>query len=187
MILYSEGQFSKGIYVVCAGRVKLTSASREGRTVIIKIATPGDIIGLDSTVSGKPYSASAETMQPCHLDFIKRDDLMKYLDGEPKAWKHVATHLSRDCQMSCNTIRSFGLYHSAVSKIAHLLLELSEDGKPTTIICLKHEDIGQLVGSTRETVTRTLGEFRTLEIANLHGQRLTIHNREALEEIIACG
>src|SRR5437660_12587456 len=66
-VLFVEGQSPRGIYVICSGRVKLTATSREGKTLILRIAEAGEVLGLHGTVSGKPYELSAETLQPCQL------------------------------------------------------------------------------------------------------------------------
>jgi CRP/FNR family transcriptional regulator len=188
-VLFVEGQAPRGIYVLCAGRVKLTTTSRDGKTLILRIAQAGEVLGLNSAVSGNPYELTAETLQPCQLDFVKRDDFLKFLQGHADACLHAAQHLSHDCQSAYEMIRSLGLSHSVSEKLARLLLEWATDGEHTKEgirikIALTHEEIAQLIGTSRETVTRVLGEFREKEFAQLRGSTLLIRNKAALEKLV---
>jgi len=188
-VLFVEGQAPRGVYVLCAGRVKLTTTSRDGKTLILRIAQTGEVLGLNSTVSGKPYELTAETLQPCQLDFVKRDDFLKFLQTHADASLHAAQHLSQDCQSAYEMIRSLGLSHSVSEKLARLLLEWAINGEETKEgirikLALTHEEIAQLIGTSRETVTRVLGEFREKEFAQLRGSTLLIRNKAALEKLV---
>lgn len=188
-VLFVEGQAPRGIYILCSGRVKLTTTSRDGKTLILRIAQGGEVLGLHGTVSGKPYELTAETLQPCQLDFIKRDDFLKFLQTHADACLNAAQHLSENCQTAYDMIRSLGLSHSVSEKLARLLLEWASEGEQTKDgirikIALTHEEIAQLIGTSRETVTRVLGEFRDKDVAQLRGSTLLIRNKAALEKLI---
>lgn len=164
-VLFVEGQSARGVYIVCAGRVKLSTTSRDGKTLILRIAQAGEVLGLHASVSGKPYELTAETLQPCQLDFIKRDDFLRFLQTHGDACLRAAQHLSDNCQNAYEMIRSLGLSHSVSEKLARLLLEWATDGEQTKDgirikVSLTHEEMAQLIGTSRETVTRVLGEFR---------------------------
>jgi len=188
-ILFLEGQAARGTYIVCSGRVKLSTTSRDGKTLILRIAQPGEVLGLHATVSGKPYELTAETLQPCQLDFIKRDDFLRFLQNHADACLNAAQHLSQNCQDAYEMIRSLGLSHSVSEKVARLLLEWAVDGENTKEgirikVSLTHEEMAQLVGTSRETVTRVLGEFREKHLAQLRGSTLMIQNKAGLEKLI---
>ena len=187
-VLFVEGQSPRGVYIICSGRVKLTTTSRDGKTLILRIAEAGEVLGLHGTVSEKPHDLTAETLQPCQLDFVKRDDFLKFLQSHPDACLHAAQHLSQDCQSAYEMIRSLGLSHSVSQKLARLLLEWANGGEETKEgirikIALTHEEIAQLIGTSRETVTRVLGEFREKQFAQLRGSTLLIRNKAALEKL----
>jgi CRP/FNR family transcriptional regulator, cyclic AMP receptor protein len=187
-VLFVEGQVPRGVYIICSGRVKLTTTSRDGKTLILRIAEAGEVLGLHGTVSEKPHELTAETLQPCQLDFVKRDDFVKFLQSHPDACLHAAQHLSQDCQSAYEMIRSLGLSHSVSEKLARLLLEWASDGEETKEgirikVALTHEEIAQLIGTSRETVTRVLGEFREKQFAQLRGSTLLIRNKAALEKL----
>jgi CRP/FNR family transcriptional regulator, cyclic AMP receptor protein len=188
-VLFVEGQAPRGVYIVCSGRVKLSTTSREGKTLILRIAHAGEVLGLHATVSGKPYELTGETLQPCQLDFVRRDDFLRFLQNHGDACLNAAQHLSQNCQNAYEMIRSLGLSHSVGEKLARLLLEWASDGETTKEgirikISLTHEEIAQLIGTSRETVTRVLSEFRAKKFAQLRGSTLMIQNRPELERMI---
>ena len=78
-VLFVESQVPRGVYMLCEGRVKLTMASPNGKTVIVRVVEAGELLGLHAAVSGDPHEVTAETLQPCQIDFIRREDFMKLL------------------------------------------------------------------------------------------------------------
>jgi len=185
--LFVEGQVCRGVYILCKGRVKLSASSKAGQTLIFKIAQPGEVLGLNATVSGLPHETTAETGRPCQLNFVKRDDFLKFLAKHPDACMHAAIHLSRECQQAYQQLRSF-VTTSAPERIARLMLDWSHDdsGMATAHgirVALTHEEIGQIIGMSRETVTRTLANFRQRRVAELHGSTLVIQNMSAIQKL----
>jgi len=188
--IFMEGQAPRGIYMLCQGKAKLSTASSRGKTFIVRIAQPGELLGLQETVTGKPYELTAETMQPSQLSFLNREDSLRFLREHGDALLHAAQHISRDCQEAYEVIRAIGLSHSAPWKVAKFLLTAATDGRVTNgvvhaTLALTHEDIAQLIGTSRETITRVLAEFRKRKIVELRGSTLVIHNKEALERVVA--
>jgi CRP/FNR family transcriptional regulator len=185
--LFAEGQACRGIYILCKGRVKLSSTSSQGQTLILKIAQPGEVLGLNASVSKVSHQMTAETGQPCQLNFVKRDDFLTFLTDHSEANMQAAIHLSRDCQEAYQHLRSF-IKHSAPQRIARLMLDWShEDGGVVTSrgikVALTHEEIGQIIGMSRETVSRTLADFRKQRFAALRGSTLLIQNVAALQKL----
>lgn len=187
-IVFVEGQSARGVYVVCQGRAKLTTTNREGKTLILRIAQPGEILGLHSVVSGTAHEVTVETLQPCQLAFVAREDFIRFLKTHGDACLHAARDLSRDCQAAYNSIRSIGLSHSAMEKVARLLLQWAGDGKAVdgairVKLALTHEEISQLIGISRETVTRLLGDLKKRGVTELRGSTLLVRNKAALEQL----
>jgi CRP/FNR family cyclic AMP-dependent transcriptional regulator len=185
--LFVEGQVCRGIYILCKGRVKLSTTSREGQTLILKVAQPGQVLGLDSVISGTLHETTAETGQPCQLNFVKRDDFLKFLTEHPDTSMHTAIQLSRECQQAYQQLRSFTM-NSASGRIARLMLDWSHDDSGVATahgikVALTHNEIGQIIGMSRETVTRTLANFRKQHIAELHGSTLRIQNMSAVQKL----
>jgi CRP/FNR family transcriptional regulator, cyclic AMP receptor protein len=189
-MLFTEGQASRGIFLLCKGRVKLSITASDGKALILKIAEPGEVLGLHATVSGKPYEMTAETLHPCQVNFVRREDFMKFLRDHGDACMQAAKHLSLSCQTAFEQIRSLGLSHSAREKLARVLLEWAATGGENTKegtrvkVAMTHEEIAQMIGTSRETVTRILAEFRSKELAYIKGSSLMIRNRAGLAAMV---
>jgi len=185
-ILFLEGQSARGVYILCRGRVKLLTTSSDGRTLILKIAEPGEGLGLSSVIGGKPYGVTAEILQPAQLTYIPREDFLKFIREHGEASLHFARHLGRDCHSAYDLLRTIGLAQSVSEKLARFLLEWSSkgvmsDGILRVKLALTHEEMAQLIGTTRETVTRTLSTLKKQRIIELAGSTLLLKNRPALE------
>jgi CRP/FNR family cyclic AMP-dependent transcriptional regulator len=184
-VVLIEGQNPWGIFVLCQGRAKLSTTSREGRTLIVRIAEAGEILGLHAIITGGKYELTVETMQPCQLNFVGKEDMLHFLASHADASLRATQHLARDCSDAYGVVRSIGLSHSVSERFAKFLLETSSDGevKNGTVyvrLAMTHEEISQLVGTSRETITRLLSDFRKNDLAEIKGSTLIIHNRPAL-------
>jgi CRP/FNR family cyclic AMP-dependent transcriptional regulator len=188
-ILFMENQDSRGVFIVCEGEVKLTLSSSEGKTLILRLAKPGEILGLMATLSGKSYEVTAETLRPCQVTFVRRDDFLRFVAQHPEASQGIVKQLSSNYHGACEQLRTVALSASAPEKLARLLLEWSAGAEATKLgtqitMTLTHEEIAEFIGSTRETVTRTLSDFRSRHLVTLKGSTLMISNRAALEEYV---
>lgn len=189
-VLFVEQEAPRGVFMLCKGRVKLTMTSSEGKAVILRIAKPGEVLGLHAVVSAQPYQASAETLEPCRVNFVRREDFVRFLREHADASIHAAEQLSATYQTACEQIRSLGLTHSASGKLAKFLLESSNAGQETKQgirlrLTMTHEEIGQIIGTSRETVTRTLGELKNKHLVTQNGSVLLIPNKAALQAFAA--
>jgi len=188
-VLFVEGQVPRGIFVLCKGSVKLSINSPSGRTMIVKLAEPGEVLGLSATISGKPYEITAETIDPCQVNFVKRDDFLRFLKDDADVCFKVAEQLGEKYHNACKEVRALGLSHSAAEKLAALLLEWSTQkgeaakAEPRLTIRLTHEEIAQMIGTSRETVTRLFAEMKKQQIVQTKGSTLVIRNTAALREI----
>jgi len=188
-VVLVEGQSPWGIFILCQGRAKLSTTSRDGKTLIVRIAEAGEVLGLHAVITGGPYELTVETMQPCQLNFVGREDMLQFLKEHADASLHATQHLARDCSDSYGVVRSIGLSHSVSERFARFLLETAADGRVSngTVrvrLAMTHEEISQLVGTSRETITRLLSEFRRNDLAELKGSTLVIHNRPALKNLV---
>jgi CRP/FNR family transcriptional regulator len=187
-VLFVEGQNPRGIFILCSGKAKLSTSSADGKTLILKIAEPGEVLGLSATVSGKPYEVTVEVLEPAQANFVQRDAFLKFLAEHGEAALRVAQQLSSSYHSAYEEIRSLGLSHSAVEKLARLLLEWSKDengGGPVRMkLTLTHEEIAQMIGASRETVTRAFGELKKKQLVQVKGATVVIRSRQALEKLV---
>ena len=153
-------------------------------------AEPGEALDLSAVISATPYEVTAETSGPCQVNFIERDTLMRMLEKYGELGLHSAQALSKEFQSAYRDIHELVLACSSAGKLARLLLSWTvgrENGSSEIKIrsSLTHEEMAQMIGSSRETVTRLLSELRKKELIRLEGSTLVIRNRMALEALAA--
>jgi CRP/FNR family cyclic AMP-dependent transcriptional regulator len=188
--LFVQGQSGRGVFILCTGHVKLSTSSADGKTLILKVAEPGDILGLPSTISGKPYEASADVLEACQANFISRVDFLTFLRDYGDAALRVAQELSEKYQSALDELKNIGLSHSASEKLARFLLDWAARQKPGAdsakiTLALTHEEIAQMIGASRETVTRLFADFKKKKFLEVKGSSFTIKNKNGLEQLVA--
>jgi len=189
-VLFSEGEPPRGVMILCKGRVKVYINSAEGKTLILRVAKPGDVLGLRSVIANRPRQATAETIETCRVTFFRREDFLRLLHDHGELSLKAAQQLSTSYETACEQVRSIGLAGSAPKKLARFLLDWTADGKRVGagvrgVLTLTHEEIGQLINASRETVTRTLGEFKHHQLVHLKGSVISIPDRSALEHVVS--
>lgn len=188
-MLFIEGQQPRGVFVVCAGKVKLFTSSSEGKTIITKISEPGDVLGLNATISSRAYEVTAEMIEPGQANFIARDALLQFLREHGEVALRVAQQLSRNYYSAYEEIRTLGLSSSPAEKFAKLLLSWNAsadhaNGPAQVKLTLTHEEIAEMIGTTRETVSRLFSEFKKKQLLQLKGSTLIIRDKPALEKMV---
>lgn len=191
MVLFSEDEPGPGVQVVIEGEVRLSMSSADGRRLALSIVRRGAVMGLVSTLTGKPCEMTAETLHPARIATIPGREFLAFLARHPDAYKAVTEELSRQMESACMQLRTVGLSNSAPEKLARLLLDWSQNGQSTTAgtrfrMALTHEQIGEFIGISRETVTRTFALFKTRHLIAFQGSTLTIPNLHALEQYASC-
>jgi CRP/FNR family transcriptional regulator len=188
--LFVEGEMPRGVFILCSGRAKLTSSSSEGKTLILKITEPGEILGASAAILGIPYEISAEIMEPSQVNFVRLPDFLALLERHPDACLRTAQLLSAKYHDAQREVRSLGLSQTASEKLARLILRWEGSGERTSKgvrvkVLLTHEEIGQMVGTTRETVTRLLGDFKRKHMIDVMGSSLYVTQHDALEAMVS--
>ena len=188
-ILFMEGEEARGVYIVCEGRVKLLTTNSEGKTLIFKIAKPGEVLGLNEAISGSAHEITAEILEAAQLAYISREDFMKFIKEHGDACLQVAQHLGRDCHLAYDVLRSIGLSNSVEEKLARFLLEWCADGSVAngalrTKLALTHEEIAQLIGCSRESVSRSFSDFKRKRLVVVNGSTLVVPDKAALAAMV---
>jgi CRP/FNR family cyclic AMP-dependent transcriptional regulator len=191
-VLFVEGQMPRGALVLCSGKVKLSTTSREGKVLILKMAEAGEVLGLSAVISGTCYELTAETAGPCQVNFIEREALMRMVERNGELGLHSAQALSREFQSAYRDIHDLVLARSSAGKLARLLLSWTTGREKENAASeirirssLTHEEMAQMIGSSRETVTRLLSDLKRKEFIRLEGSTLVIRNKTALEALAA--
>jgi CRP/FNR family transcriptional regulator, cyclic AMP receptor protein len=188
--LFVEGQSPRGVFIICSGRVKLSTSSADGRTLILRISEPGEVLGLPATVTGMPYELTADVIEPAQANFVSRQDFLLFLREHGEAALRVAQQLGETYHAAIAEMRTIGLSHSAGEKLARFLLDLAADheaikGDIKLTLTLTHEEIAQMIGASRETVTRLFSDFKKKQLLQIKGSTLIIKNKAGLESVLA--
>jgi CRP/FNR family transcriptional regulator len=176
--------------MLCRGQAKLSTTSAAGKTLILRIAHAGEVLGLDAVIMGTPYGLTVETMQPSLINFVNRQDFLQFLKTHGDACLNAAQQISRDCRDAYDVVRLIGFSRSISERVAKFLLvsattdRRGRDGILRSTLSLTHEEFAQIMGTSRETITRTLSDFRKKNIVELKGSTLIIHNKFALERLV---
>lgn len=185
-ILFVEEQMPEEVFVVLSGAVKQFVNSSDDRRLILHIAKPGEILGLTPVLTGGPHRSTAEAFHLCSLAAIRTSDFMKLMGRSAELFRMVASELGRSYDHACARLRTVGGAPSNTAKVARLLLEWCGDGKLTESgiqlhLALRHAEIAECIGTSRETVTRILRWFQVRQIVTLRGSIMTIADPLALE------
>jgi CRP/FNR family transcriptional regulator len=151
---------------------------------------PGDVLGLGAVISGSKYEVTAETVQPTEIKKIRRDEFLTFLKNHADASLHAAKSLSEEYKAAFFDARRLALSGSAAGRLAGVLLDwgrAASCGKPEMrfTMALTHEELANLVGSSRETITRMLGRFKREKLIQIRGASVLILAPDKLERLSA--
>lgn len=174
--------------MLCHGRVKLTTHSRNGKALILRVATPGEVLGLSAAISDSVNETTAEVVEPCQVNFVRKSDFCRFLETNADAGMNALRQLSLQYKIAYMQIRSLGLSTCVADKLATLLVGWSKD-KPSNNggvhlkVSFSHEEIAEMIGTSRETVTRLLKDFREQGLIAIKGSDLYIRDTHELERL----
>ena len=187
-MVFMEGDECKGLYVIRVGRVKLLSASKDGREHIIKILGPGDILGLEVFYDGENYAHTAVAMDDADLCFMDTKGFFNIIKKEPRVAVKIITALGRELNEAYKKIGTLGLLN-AREKLAHLLYTLaSEYGERTkdgVRLHLKFSrlELAEMLGITQETSIRLLKGFKEDGVIGIKKKEVIVLSMSKLAEI----
>ncbi len=177
----------RGVYIACSGRSKLSLEARDGKTIILKIAGDRQVLGLSAVIAGGPSQVTITTIELCQIKFIERDSFLHLIERNSHLALECARLVAREIQTSFDDVHDLLLARSSTEKLARLLLSWVSDEPrnrelrvPTEFT---HGEIAQMIGSSRETVTRLLSDMKRKDLIRLDGATLVIPNRIALQAI----
>jgi CRP/FNR family transcriptional regulator len=188
-VLFSEGQPSRGVYVVRSGSAKLSISSAQGRVVILRVALPGDLLGVSSVLSEAPFEATAETLEPCRIDFITRDEFILLTNSNKDFSVDVLHAIKQELTELVERTRLLLLSETAAEKLARLLLKWADEDGNVVVdgtrvnLNFTHEEVAQMICTSRETVTRLFGEFSRRGLIQLDGNTILVRDRLGLTNV----
>ena len=185
--LLTEGQHPRGVYIACSGRVKLSVEAHDGKTLILKIAGGRQVFGLSAIISEDVSPITVTTIEFCQIKFVERDSFLRLIEQDSCVALSCAAILGREVRTSFDDVHELLLARSSTQKLSRLLLSwVSGEARnrelriPTEFT---HQEIAQMIGSSRETVTRLLCDMKRKGLIRLEGATMVIPNRIALQAV----
>jgi len=182
VMLFVEGQPTRGLYIMCSGEAKLYVNSAEGQSLTLRVVEHGEVLGLSSLIGDERYPVTAETLCPSQVSFIPRLEFLQFMRANADVALHVAKHLSMELSKAWKQTRMLALAPDTHSKLTQFLLEWAEKHGQSTADGLRitlhmtHEEIAQSIGTSRESVSRILSDWKHRGVIRVNGGTLTITN-----------
>jgi len=170
------------LFVLRQGRVKVVLIGEDGREVILGVLEPGAHFGELALIDDQPRSAHVIAMDDAQLLILRREDFRRRVEANPTVAWALLTELSRRLRRADQKIGGLVLL-DVPGRIARLLLDLADEGgKPAIDKPLTHQTIAQMIGASRETVSRAMKEFQDSGLITVERRRIAVGNRDALEK-----
>jgi len=171
-ILYVEGERPRGLFILCAGKARLTASGKDGKTVTLREVVPGEVMGLSCVMAGTPHQTMAQTLEPSEVSMIPAAEFLEFLRRHNEAALRVAEHLSMELHRAWEQTRVLALAPNARARMAHLLLMWGErhgQATPDGVRFPMTMTQGETIGATRETVSRILADFQRRRLIRVIG------------------
>lgn len=188
--LYVPGDPSSNVYVLKRGRVKIANTDASGKEITFEILEPGEVFGELEALDGLPRATAAEALDDALICAIPRDAFTHYLATHPA----ITVELTKLIGLRLRKIQSRVedlVFRDVPARLAHLLMELGKSageaaaGGTRITAKLTHQDMANLIGCSRETVSATLGQFRDQGLIHMDGRTMTIVNQKELRKLMA--
>jgi CRP/FNR family transcriptional regulator, cyclic AMP receptor protein len=187
--LFCEGDEPKYVYFVMNGRIKLSVSSREGRTMILRVAEAGQVLGLSAALSFNEHEVTAEALEPCRVKAILVSEFLSFLQNFPEAAMEATHCVLREYRVVFNDVCRLGLPATVAGRLANLLLDWLkarlQNGHDDArfIVPLTQEEIAGMTGTSRETVSRLMNQFERKKLICVKGAAVTVLQPEALAQL----
>jgi len=185
MLIFVEGEIGDALYFVNSGLVKLSKTMEDGREQVLHFVKEGEIFAEVLLFDKGPFPATAEVMEDSEIGIIQNSELEKFLFNHPKATVQILVVMSKRLRRAQQQIRDLALY-SAFDRLITTLLKLArEHGQKTDQgirinLALGQQDLANLIGSSRETVARFMGDLKKSQTIKVEKQYITILNEDKL-------
>jgi CRP-like cAMP-binding protein/CheY-like chemotaxis protein len=179
-LIFEEGKYPKFLYYLEKGAIKLFKTNEDGREFIVRIVAPGEFLGYLPIIKNDTYSESAVILEPSDIRLIPIDDFLKLVFGNKdvnaRFIKLLANHISEQEQMLLNLA-----YNSVRKRVATALIALQEQGKSD--IHLLRDDLAAVVGTAKETLVRTLSDFKSEGMIDIKDGHVIILKPEKMKDL----
>ncbi|WP_152629575.1 Crp/Fnr family transcriptional regulator [Haliangium ochraceum] len=187
-VIYLPGDPGGSLFFVNGGRVKISKVTRDGKALTLSYCGPSEIFGEGCLVGGGPREEMAEAMENAMVTEVERDQFEQLL----REYAHLGFQMTKllakrrlDLENKLETL----VFRDVTSKLAELLLNLADEygveDSRGTLVALKitHQELANLIGSTRETVSLTLSQFKKQRYICTEGRKVIISDTESLRAL----
>jgi CRP/FNR family transcriptional regulator len=188
--LFTQGENARCLYLICGGYLKLTTGQSKDRQMIVRVAGPGSMLGLYAVLTHGLYEVSAETLTTAQLRPIERDRFLTFLHNHKEAQMRAVQCICQEYRFALQDACRIALAGSVASRLGRLLCELAHqigeqlsEGGFRFPLLLTHEEMASMASTSRETVTRTLGQFRKKGWISIEDAMITLHQPEKLQSL----
>lgn len=189
--LFAQGEEARCLYLICSGYMKLTVGRMNDKQMIVRVAGPGSVLGLYAVLSHGLYEVSAESLTPAQLRPVERDRFQSFLRAHKEAQMRAVQCICQEYRFALQDVCRIALADSVAGRLGHLMIDLGNQigehlpsGEIRFPLLLTHEEMASMTCTTRETVTRTLGQFRKDGWVTVEDSVVTIHQLDALESLL---
>lgn len=185
-VIFDEAARCHSVFAICEGNAKLVTSSREGRGLLLRLAGPGEMLGLAEAVLDAPYESAAIAVEPSILAVIPRDTFLRFISSYPEACVRLTVALSEQYRLAQREEKFLGFGEPSTVRLAHRLLEWAAERGETTAdgmhipLHMSHTELAQAIGATRETITRILGNLTQDGLIERRSDGIVILRRDEL-------
>lgn len=187
-VIYMPSDPRSRLHAVLSGRVKLTQVSPQGKELVLAVLGKGDVFGDMCLFEEGPHSALATALEDSEIFTIRCSDLAKFIDGDPALVVALGRHVGERIR-SLEQKLSDMVFKDVSQRLASLIVDFAHDygekrpsGEHIIEMKITHQDLAGLIGSTRETTTITLNQFRDTGLIDFKRGCIIVRDMKRLEE-----
>jgi CRP/FNR family cyclic AMP-dependent transcriptional regulator len=181
-ILYMPEDTSEVLFLLKEGRVQLYRISPDGKKLVIGTIAPGAIFGEMALIGQGMHNTFAEATENCVLLVMSREDVERLLVTKPRVALRIFEELGSRLKETESRLEEIA-FKGIPARLASLLLQLADEHGDDTITGMTHQDLGEQIGTYRETTTQTLNTFKADGLIEIGRKRITILDRAGLERV----
>ena len=185
-----QGEDARCLYLICSGYLKLTAGRQQDQQMIVRVAGPGSMLGLYAVLSHGVYEVSAESLTTAQLRPVDRERFLGFLRTHKEAQMRAVQCICQEYRFALQDACRIALAETVAARLGRLLLELAhqigehlDGGGFRFPLLLTHEEMASMACTTRETVTRTLGQFRKDGWISIEDSLVTLHHPDRLQTL----
>ncbi|HEV2485688.1 MAG TPA: Crp/Fnr family transcriptional regulator [Terracidiphilus sp.] len=189
--LFTQGEDARCLYLICSGYLKLTTGRIDDKQMIVRVAGPGSMLGLYAVLSHGLYEVSAESLTTAQLRPVERERFLNFLRSHKEAQMRAVQCICQEYRFALQDACRIALAETVAARLGRLLLELANQigehldaGEFRFPLLLTHEEMASMTCTTRETVTRTLGQFRKDGWISIEDSLVTLHHPDRLQALL---